>query len=58
MIKEKNRHFRNIREQTVNVLDNWIHALLQAEQAEEEEKRLEPAVNNKTIPYSYVNYIY
>ncbi len=47
-----------MREQTVNVLDDWIHASSQIEGAKDEKKDFEPVVNNETIPYSYVNYIY
>jgi len=57
-IKEKNRYFRNIREQTVNVLDDWVYASFQTKKIEDEEKDLEPVVNNETISYSYVNYFY
>jgi len=36
----------------------YIHYLKWNEWAENEKKSLEPVVNNETIPYSYVNYIY
>ncbi len=42
----------------MNVLDNWIHISPQTKWAKDEEKKLEPIINNETIPYSYVNYIY
>src|SRR6266540_3410741 len=58
VIKEENRHLRNMRDQTVNVLDDWVHAPFQTTWADEEEKSLEPIINNETIPYSYINYIY
>ena len=57
-IKEENKHLRNMREQTVNVLDDRILIPPQTEEIEEEEKDLEPVINNETIPYSYINYIY
>ena len=42
----------------MNVLDDWIHTPPQTTWADEEEKSLEPIINNETVPYSYVNYIY
>ena len=47
-----------MREQIINVLNNWMHTSPQKEQAEEKEKDLKSVINNKMIPYSYVNYIY
>ena len=58
VIKEENRHLRNIRDQTVNVLDDWVHAPSQTTWAEEEEKSIKPIINDEIILYSYVNYIY
>jgi len=57
-IKEENKHLRNMRKQTINVLDNWIHVSPLIKGAEDEKKSFKPIINNKTIPYSYVNYIY
>jgi len=45
-------------DQTVNILDDWVYASSQTTWANEEEKSLEPIINNETVPYSYVNYIY
>ena len=47
-----------MREQIVNVLDDQIYTSLQTTWAKDKEKDLELVINNKTIPYSYVNYIY
>ncbi len=47
-----------MREQIINVMDDWIHTSPQTEWAEDKEKELEPIINNETIPYLYVNYIY
>ena len=47
-----------MREQIVNVLDDWIYASPKIKWAEEKEKELKLMINNETIPYSYVNYIY
>ena len=42
----------------MNVLDDWVYASPQTTWADEEEKSFEPIINNETIPYAYVNYIY
>ncbi len=47
-----------MREQTENVLDDWVHAPSQRKKPEKKEKDLKSVINNETIPYSYVNYIY
>jgi len=42
----------------VNILDNWIYTLSWTEWVKNKDKGLKLIINNKTILYSYVNYIY
>jgi len=47
-----------MKEQIVNILNDWIHISSQIEWTEDEENKLKPIINNETISYLYVNYIY
>ena len=47
-----------MRKQTVNILDDWIYASSQTEWVKNEEKELKTVINNETISYLYVSYIY
>ncbi len=58
VIKKENRHLKNMKEQIVNILNDWIHISSQIEWTEDEENKLKPIINNETISYLYVNYIY
>jgi len=42
----------------VNILNDWIHALSQTNWVKDKDREFELVINNKTIPYSYVKYIY